>query len=119
MRKSMNLKAMLEGKAIKNEGVALGDEVTVGRDDEDKREGVVKVPNGPGDTAGILIDGELEMVPNKEISRSRTDEADDEEENPFAGAEFAPNDPKDDEFGDKDKSVNESEDEDEEKDDAK
>jgi hypothetical protein len=73
MRKSMNLKGILEAKAKVAEGVALGDEVVVGRDDEDAREGVVKVPNGPGDTAGILIDGELEMVPNDEISR-KTDE---------------------------------------------
>jgi hypothetical protein len=73
MRKSMNLKALMVGPL--NENVSLGDEVEVGREDEDKRDGVVKVPNGPGNTTGVLIDGELEMVPEDEIKRARTDES--------------------------------------------
>lgn len=74
MRKTMNLKALIGGAPL-SEKVALGDDVMIGRDDEDKREGVVKVPNGPGKTIGVLVDGELEMVPDDEVTRTRTDES--------------------------------------------
>lgn len=56
--------------ANKDEVIDLLDE-TFGIGQEVKvkgEEGVVKIPKGPGDTAGVMIDGELKMVKNNEIA---------------------------------------------------
>lgn len=47
---------------VLDEAFSIGSEVKVGGED-----GVVKIPNGPGDTVGIMIDGELEMVKNGDV----------------------------------------------------
>lgn len=80
MRNSMNLKALIAGQPVNEQHVALGDDVVVG---DKKREGVVKVPSAPSDTVGVLIDGELEMVPADDVTvapkeASETDENMDE-----------------------------------------
>lgn len=46
------------------ETISTGQEVRVG-----KQNGVVKIADGPGDTAGVLIDGEMQMVDKKSIKR--------------------------------------------------
>jgi hypothetical protein len=73
----MNLKALMSGQPV-NEAVNIGDAVKVGAKGEKKREGVVKVPHGPGGTKGVLIDGELEMVADDEINRAKEKKASDE-----------------------------------------
>lgn len=47
------------------EAISVGQEVKIGK----HKEGVVKVADGPGNTAGVLIDGEMQMVDKKKIAR--------------------------------------------------
>ncbi len=72
MRNSMNLKALIAGQPVNEQHVALGDDVVVGKDGKNQRKGVVKVPNAPSDTVGVLIDGELEMVPEADVEPDTT-----------------------------------------------
>lgn len=63
-----------ESNVVNNETVVLGDDVLVGKKDDKKpREGIVKIPDGPGDTVGVLVDGELEIVPADEVKVVKED----------------------------------------------
>lgn len=47
------------------EAISVGQEVEV----DGRGQGVIKIADGPGNTAGILIDGEMQMVDKKKIKR--------------------------------------------------
>jgi hypothetical protein len=73
MRK-IDLRAMME-----NSDYIVGDDVRVG-DKEDGVTGVVRVPDGPGDTIGVLIDGELEMEHPDDLERIDPEEECDDDD---------------------------------------
>lgn len=53
-----------EDDAPIGEALAIGQEVKVGNKD-----GVIKISDAPGDTAGVLVDGEMKMVEKNKVAR--------------------------------------------------
>lgn len=58
-----------EGDEDLEEGFSIGDKVAAG-----KKVGVVKIEDGPGETAGVLIGGEMQMINKDKLKPSRVDE---------------------------------------------